>query len=54
MHPAFLLQILHFVSCHVHILGVCGAYQIDGCLLLTKTSQCLKEMMALTVSSGWE
>lgn len=53
MRPASLLQILHFVLNHVHILDVLGAYQMDGSFLLPKTTQFLKQMMASTVPSDW-
>ena len=38
MQPASLLQILHFVLNHVHILDVLGAYQMDQSFLLPYTT----------------
>lgn len=53
VRPASLLQLLHFVLNHVHILDVLGAYQMDGCLLVPKTTRFLIEMMSSTVPSDW-
>ena len=53
MHSASLLQILHFVLNHVHILDVLGAYQMDGSFLLPQTTPFFKEMMVPPVASEW-